>query len=292
MKTYSQMFLGFFIIILMVGACLLNQKYQWIDFSFLSDKEITEEEKNDAAGQIREAMLAGETEVTIRISGTIDSIESFSEEIIEAAFQIDDEATSDDFDYLRYKYNGADIHMKGFGNSYELQYRFRYLESAVETQMVNERVKEVLKDLNLEGKSDYKTVKAVHDFIIENSQYDISTNQNSAYGCLIGRYSACQGYAALTYKMMTEAGIECRVITGVSENVGHAWNIVKVNGKWYYLDTTWDDPIGTGISKSAHYAFFLKGKINFKDHVQDEKFNKKEFSEKYPMELNDFGRNS
>ena len=91
MKTYSQMFLGFFIIILMVGACLLNQKYQWIDFSFLSDKEITEEEKNDAAGQIREAMLAGETEVIIRISGTINSIESFSEEIIEAAFQIDDE---------------------------------------------------------------------------------------------------------------------------------------------------------------------------------------------------------
>lgn len=292
MKKNGQLIMIFLIIILMVAIFLLNEKYKWIDFSMFSNREITQEDKRAAAERLREAMLAGETEVTINIAGKLESIESFSEEIIEEAFQIDDETTSDDFDYLRYKYNGADIRMKGIGNSYELTYHFKYLESAVETQWVNERIDEVLGKLKLGKKSDYKKVKAIHDFIIENAQYDITAKNNSAYGCLIEHYSACQGYAVLTYKMMTEAGIECRVITGTSGQTGHAWNIVKVDGRWYYLDTTWDDPIGNGISKSAHYAFFLKGSLHFEDHVQDEKFNEREFTEQYPVEFEDFGRNS
>lgn len=292
MKKNGQPVMIILIITLMVAVCLLNEKYKWVDFSMFSNREITQEDKEAAAGRLREAMLAGEAEVTIKLAGKLESIESFSEEIIEEAFQIDDETTSDDFDYLRYKYNGADISMKGIGNSYELTYRFKYLESAAETQAVNERIREIFGQLKLEKKSDAKKVKLIHDFIIENAQYDMTAKNNSAYGCLIGHYSACQGYAVLTYKMMTEAGIDCRVITGMSGQTGHAWNIVKVDGKWYYLDTTWDDPIGTGVSQSAHYAFFLKGSLHFEDHVQDEKFNEREFTEQYPVELEDFGRNS
>ena len=44
--------------------------------------------------------------------------------------------------------------------------------------------------------------------------------------------------------MAISAGLECRFVSGTADGGGHAWNQVKVNRKWYYIDCTWDDPVG------------------------------------------------
>ena len=85
---------------------------------------------------------------------------------------------------------------------------------------------------------------------------------------MINGTSVCQGYATLFYKMMLKLGIDCRIITGRSHNENHAWNIVKICDRYYYIDCTWDSNYleqGGPID-----SFFLKSGATFgSDHVTD-----------------------
>ena len=94
-------------------------------------------------------------------------------------------------------------------------------------------------------------VKAIHDYLIYHANYvnngDYSTAENWAYGAggvLLHKEGVCQSYAFAFYMMAISAGLECRFVSGTADGGGHAWNQVKVNGKWYYIDCTWDDPVG------------------------------------------------
>lgn len=122
----------------------------------------------------------------------------------------------------------------------------------------------------LEGKSDYEKIKIVHDYLVDTIEYDSSVsldNIYNIYGALVSKVCVCEGYAKAFQYLMNEAGIENTIAIGTGTNSkgkteNHAWNYVKLDGKWYGIDTTWDDPIliGSGvlISKSK-YQYFLKG---------------------------------
>lgn len=240
----------------------------------------TEEE---AVESVYDALREGHETMTIRYCGDKKGIENFAQRVVEQSFLIDDEETSDDYDYMKNKYRGYTASINGLG-IYNIKYRFDFSESAAQTQWVNNKIKEILAEMKLEDASEYKKVKTIHDYIIKNISYDITVKNNTAYEGLKNRATACQGYANLTYKMLTEAGMQCRVITGVADGEAHAWNIVQIGDLWYNLDCTWDDPIG-GMNDNIgkRYAYFLKCNKNFKDHVRDEEYNTAEFNEKYKM---------
>ena len=91
---------------------------------------------------------------------------------------------------------------------------------------------------------------------------------------------------------MDNMGIPCVLVIGKGTNSkgeteNHAWNYVSLNGVWYAIDTTWDDPVVEGGGKSSQrskYKYFLKGSNTFnKDHVPSGNFtpNGKTFS--YPQ---------
>lgn len=195
---------------------------------------------------------------------------------------IDDKATSDDFDYL-----ANSISQMNVGTSYNyigttiidstITVRIKYLESAQQLQAVNSAVSQVLDSLGVKGKSTYKKVKLIHDYIVNNTKYISSGNSHTAYGALLEGKAVCQGYSQLAYKMLTEAGVKCRFISGRANNgkktEDHAWNLVKIGKKWYYLDTTWDDP--TGGEDTLRYDYFLKGSRSFeRDHMAFSEFQK------------------
>lgn len=94
------------------------------------------------------------------------------------------------------------------------------------------------------GSSDYEKILYVHDYIIENTTYDYEAANTSnigicgtAYGCLINGEAVCSGYAAAFQYIMLKLGIESGICTGSN----HAWNYVKVDNEYYWLDATWDD---------------------------------------------------
>ena len=98
----------------------------------------------------------------------------------------------------------------------------------------------------------------------------IPAESYSSLGALKNKYAVCAGYA-LTFKLLCEtAGLECDYVAGTAGGY-HAWNQVKVDGKWYNVDVTWDDPVSKGKAFDDHkynrYSYFLiSDELMYKDH--------------------------
>lgn len=137
---------------------------------------------------------------------------------------------------------------------------------------------------SLEGKNDYQKIKAVHDYLIDTIEYEQNfTNQNvyDIYSALVTKRCVCEGYAKAFQYLMNEIGVENTIVIGTGTNSknqteNHAWNYVKLNGQWYAVDVTWDDPIITGwgkLTKKARYEYFLRGsKTMNENHFPSGKF--------------------
>lgn len=131
----------------------------------------------------------------------------------------------------------------------------------------------------VEGKSKYDAIKEVHDYLADTIMYQSSTTDESIYtiyGALVNKRCVCEGYAKSFQYMMNLIGIENAIVIGTgtnsqNETESHAWNYVELDGKWYGIDVTWDDPVILGkgkLTKNLRYQYFLKGeKTMSKNHT-------------------------
>ncbi len=139
-----------------------------------------------------------------------------------------------------------------------------------------------------EGMSDYEKVKYFHDRIITKCSYsEEGSDPYSAYGCLIEGKAVCEGYSKAMLMLCETAGIDCIPVMGESldggESVPHMWNKVKLNGEWYNVDVTWDDPICNLGDDYVRYDYLNVSDEALKaDHV----FEETEYM-KYPDSLSD-----
>lgn len=115
-----------------------------------------------------------------------------------------------------------------------------------------EMVKYVLNNIITPQMSLADKIYEVHKWMVNNIQYDTTYSKYHAYNALIEGSAVCQGYAEAFSLFMDELGVPCKMITGTADNGGkaesHAWNAVQLNGGWYYIDVTWDDPLMSGHS--------------------------------------------
>ena len=129
----------------------------------------------------------------------------------------------------------------------------------------------------------YDDIRMVHDYLVENIEYDTTISQSNiynVYGALVNGRAVCEGYARSFKYLMYELGIPCTLVIGTGTNSqgqteNHAWNYVQLNGNWYAIDCTWDDPVSsTGyVSQSSRYRYFLKGSNEFlQDHTPSGQF--------------------
>ena len=94
----------------------------------------------------------------------------------------------------------------------------------------------------------WQQLLAVHDILVRSIVYDSTLNQetNNAASALLDQITLCQGYAQ-SFQLIAQAlGFEVSLITGSSENVDHAWNLVWLDGQPYHVDVTHDDPVPDG----------------------------------------------
>ena len=162
-----------------------------------------------------------------------------------------------------------------------------YYTTAAQEDRVTAAVADALRQLNLNGKSDYEKIRAINCFICDRVTYDDRHLNDSAYRLPFSAYAAlingtavCQGYAALVYRMALEAGVDCRIITGRADNgsgIGdHSWNIVRLGGQYYYLDVTWNDA-------TASDRYLLIGRDGFQEHFPADEFTGGAFAAACPI---------
>ena len=167
--------------------------------------------------------------------------------------------------------------------SFSLSY---HSTAAMEAQ-VDAAVEALLAELRLDGKSDYEKVRAIYDWICSHVKYDYTNLKNESYtrkyttyAALIDRTAVCQGYASLFYRLALEEGIDCRFISGLGDGGAHGWNIVRLNGRYYNLDSTWDS---NRAASNRPYEYFLRSNSEFGNHIRDDEYATEEFNSLYPM---------
>ena len=110
--------------------------------------------------------------------------------------------------------------------------------------------------------SEYEKELALHDYMIYHCHYgDDDRNKASyhtAYGVLVDQVAVCQGYAYAFELLLNCVGVDCRYIVGDAGDPAesHAWNQVCIDGKWYNVDSTWDDPVAEELVANEGYLFF------------------------------------
>lgn len=107
----------------------------------------------------------------------------------------------------------------------------------------------------VEGMTQYEIALALYEKIVGHVTYVGSANSHNAYGALIEGEAVCEGYAELYQYLLYLNGIQSHEITG-NANGAHAWNLVRLDGKYYMADPTWDDQLdGNGVQLYPHRYF-------------------------------------
>lgn len=125
----------------------------------------------------------------------------------------------------------------------------------------------ILSNINMKNLTTYEKIYYIHKYVCDSFDYDPAYENDN--GTLFhnetptlqtsvnSRKFICGNYAVMMKDLLNRAGVDCLVILGFSKKgVSHAWNLVKVGEKWYWLDTTWDDYNDTNL-------FLLNGSDTF-----------------------------
>lgn len=110
--------------------------------------------------------------------------------------------------------------------------------------------------------SDLQKAMYLNDWLCKNSDYDFTYKRYNAYNAIVEGSAVCQGQA-LAYALLTKrAGLECHLVT--SKDMDHAWDVLVIDGEYYYVDPTWNNSSGIFFD----YAYFLcsRDELYGKDH--------------------------
>lgn len=118
-----------------------------------------------------------------------------------------------------------------------------YGEKRDRYQEATKKLDEVITSLNLDGKSDYDKFKAVTNWIVSNVRYDDDNEtkyQHDLTGAVLDGLAVCDGYAGTFYYMANAVGLNALFEDGItnSNRIRHAWNLVQIDGTYYYVDPT------------------------------------------------------
>lgn len=162
--------------------------------------------------------------------------------------------------YSYVKYSRGDVLTAiAFSGTYSMD-----RETAVlRREEIEKAAEEILAGISAQA-SDYDKVKYVYDTVITATDYELQAPDNqNIYSVLVNHRSVCQGYAKATQYLLNRLGVECTLVLGtVKSGEGHAWNLAKVDGSYYYLDTTWGDA-SYQMGETGTIAGFVMPAINY-----------------------------
>ena len=247
----------------------------------------------EAAENLRQGLKDVETNVTVSFKLDKDGFDGTQQAADDLAVQIQELALAhtgvpDEGDYLLgylvyLAPTNVSFTQSADGWQFTVTYYCAYWTTAQQEAELDTEIERLVQELELKSDlTDYQKISAIYNYICSNVDYDYEHKKDdsyalkqTAYAAAVHKTSVCQGYATLFYRLALEAGVDCRYITGFSGEY-HAWNLVKLDEQYYYVDATWD-------SEAFQYQYFLKSTADFWDHQPDARFETEEFKAAHPI---------
>ena len=111
------------------------------------------------------------------------------------------------------------------------------------------------KSLVKSSMSEEEKALIIHDYIVSHSEYDTTYSTYKAEGIFMRGVGVCQSYSFAYMYIMNALGIECHFVP--STEMGHAWNLIRIDGSYYHVDCTFDDPVTDRFGLASHRYFLL-----------------------------------
>lgn len=211
--------------------------------------------------EVQKRINAYETNITLPYKTT----NSNTKEVMNTLFNAYKEVASKN-EYTNNNRLNVSYGLSGSPGNYTFTLKITYRETKEQTEYVMKQAKAIVSSITQVGMDDHEKVKAIHDYVVKHVSYDTSYKAYTAYEALVNRSAVCQGYALLTYQLLKEAGIENHFVTGTGDGQPHAWNLVKIENKWYHLDTTFDDPLPDEQGRVTYSYFNLSDEQIARNH--------------------------
>lgn len=133
----------------------------------------------------------------------------------------------------------------------------------------------ILKEIITEDMSDFEKEKAIHDYIITHGEYGFleGEQEEESYdskGILLEGKGVCSSYSESMQLLLSLAGVESKIVLGEAE-IEHSWNLVKLDGEWYHVDATWDDPVPDEEGRVLYNYFNVPDELLKQTHTWDTK---------------------
>ena len=156
----------------------------------------------------------------------------------------------------------------------EMQYNCTWEEKEQQSQQIENVVQEVLYEIEY-GQDTYGKIKSVYEYLINRVDYVSGSDYNQDIRSVFLNWeSVCTGYTKATQLLLQRMGIFCTCIRGTANGESHAWNLVQIDDQYYYVDTTWGDPVYLGSSElndSINYTYLCcTQETLFRTHIPED----------------------
>lgn len=181
----------------------------------------------------------------------------------------------------------------------EVTLRVFYLYTQDEIKKIDQKTDEVLKEILKDDMDNYDKIKTIHDYIINNTKYDVERNENkeskyhsyTAYGPLFEGYATCNGYTDLMAIYLTKLGLNNFKVATTPDEIsysatGHIWNAVYLDDEWLHIDLTWDDPVDEKKDYLFHTYFLVNNEEMAKADDGETVIEEHNFNKLYYLEFN------
>lgn len=161
------------------------------------------------------------------------------------------------------------------GSNYNYQYNedgivISYTPMVMDVQtfdreLYEQKLAELMAEACLPGMTDWQLALSVHNYIIQHTAYDQTYEKKTGFDALVNGTAVCNGYATLYMDVMNRLGIPCQMVIceDTGDGSGHGWNLIQLDGQWYHVDLTWDDPTPNTYGYVS-YDHFLKTDAEFR----------------------------
>lgn len=164
------------------------------------------------------------------------------------------------------------------GDVISITFSFKYSDSELDIKIndFNSRI-DMITDEIKNSSDELEIIHSCHDYIVENYSYDETKGSTDAYNMLLTKKGTCMAYTSLYGYILKQYGIESTVVN--SKQLNHIWNAVQLNGEYYNVDVTWDDPIG-GSSFFTSHKYLMKSDEYFEANDHEGRSSKVECTSK------------